>query len=90
MTMAPTLAMTKAVIPVLMMKVRVTTGTSLRGKPLKVCLRISIALTGANVLTADKKRAESGKGHESDDSDRPKKKAPAKANSKHAKGKGKA
>ena len=34
----------------------------------------------------DKKRQETGRGHESDDSDRPKKKAPAKAKAK-AKGK---
>ena len=40
---------------------------------------------------ADKKRAENGKGHESDDSDRPKKKVPAKTNGKSkGKGKGKA
>ena len=40
--------------------------------------------TGLIVLfpIADKKRAENGKGHDSDDSDRPKKKAAPKANGK--------
>ena len=61
------------------------TGTSWRRRLLEVSLTHGGAVyTGLIVLLpiADKKRAENGKGHDSDDSDRPKKKAAPKANGK--------
>lgn len=66
---------------------------SSRGRPRKVRYNL-VCRSGGDILTyyvdlADKKRVETGKGDESDDSDRPKKKAPAKGKT-NGKSKGRA
>ena len=61
-------------------------GTSWNARPPRVGLSLSgillLLLHAHQPVTEDKKRVETGRGHESDDSDRPKKKAPAKSKGK--------
>lgn len=67
---------------------QLTTGMSWSGRRRKVGSIAASFISDwiSNYFADDKKRVETGRGHESDDSERPRKKAPAKAKAK-AKGK---
>lgn len=90
--MALMLAKMRAAVLTFPKAMTATIGMNWRGKLPNVCIPYWMWLRRLlNLFLADKKRGETGKGHESDDSDRPARmKAPAKTNGKTQNGNGKA